>query len=419
MLEGKKIVLGITGSIAAYKACLIIRLLVKAGAEVQVVITPAGKEFITPITLSALTQKPVISDFFSQRDGTWHSHVALGLWADAMLVAPCTASTLGKMVSGVADNMLVTTYLSMKAPVFIAPAMDLDMYAHPVTQRNLEQLRAIGNHVIEPGNGFLASGLEGKGRMEEPENIVKALDAYFAEQQAGSGQLPTPPPSPSSSALQAKHILITAGPTYEKIDPVRFIGNYSSGKMGFALAEECARRGARVTLVAGPVSMKTANPNIHRVDVESCIQMHDAAVEAFKTANAAILCAAVADFRPVEVASEKIKRLGQTLEISLVPNPDIAAELGRLKRKDQTLVGFALETNDEQQNAEHKLAKKNLDFIVLNSLRNKGTCFQSDDNQISIISQTGRKDFEKKPKAYVAKDIIDELERRLSTFPAT
>lgn len=419
MLEGKKIVLGITGSIAAYKACLIIRLLVKAGAEVQVVITPAGKEFITPITLSALTQKPVISDFFSQRDGTWHSHVALGLWADAMLIAPCTASTLGKMVSGVADNMLVTTYLSMKAPVFIAPAMDLDMYAHPVTQRNLEQLRAIGNHVIEPGNGFLASGLEGKGRMEEPENIVKALDAYFAEQQAGSGQLPTPPPSPSSSALQAKHILITAGPTYEKIDPVRFIGNYSSGKMGFALAEECARRGARVTLVAGPVSMKTANPNIHRVDVESCIQMHDAAVEAFKTANAAILCAAVADFRPVEVASEKIKRLGQTLEISLVPNPDIAAELGRLKRKDQTLVGFALETNDEQQNAEHKLAKKNLDFIVLNSLRNKGTCFQSDDNQISIISQTGRKDFEKKPKAYVAKDIIDELERHLSTFPAT
>ena len=419
MLEGKKIVLGITGSIAAYKACLIIRLLVKAGAEVQVVITPAGKEFITPITLSALTQKPVISDFFSQRDGTWHNHVALGLWADAMLVAPCTASTLGKMVSGVADNMLVTTYLSMKAPVFIAPAMDLDMYAHPVTQRNLEQLRAIGNHVIEPGNGFLASGLEGKGRMEEPENFVKALDAYFAEQQAGTGQLPTPPPSPSSSALQAKHILITAGPTYEKIDPVRFIGNYSSGKMGFALAEECARRGARVTLVAGPVSMKTANPNIHRVDVESCIQMHDAAVEAFKTANAAILCAAVADFRPVEVASEKIKRLGQTLEISLVPNPDIAAELGRLKRKDQTLVGFALETNDEQQNAEHKLAKKNLDFIVLNSLRNKGTCFQSDDNQISIISQTGRKDFEKKPKAYVAKDIIDELERRLSTFPAT
>lgn len=397
MLRGKKIVLGITGSIAAYKACQVIRLLVKAGAEVQVVITPAGKEFITPITLSALTQKPVISDFFSQRDGTWHSHVALGLWADAMLIAPCTASTLGKMVSGVADNMLVTTYLSMKAPVFIAPAMDLDMYAHPSTQRNLQQLREIGNHIIEPGNGFLASGLEGKGRMEEPEKIVEALDNFFS----------------SHSTLSNRRILITAGPTYEKIDPVRFIGNYSSGKMGFALAEECARRGAEVTLVAGPVSLKTAHPGIQRVDVESCLQMRDATIAAFRTADAAILCAAVADFRPDTVAEQKIKRVGETLDLQLVPNPDIAAELGRMKCRGQLLVGFALETNDEEHNAQQKLEKKNLDFIVLNSLRNEGTCFQSDENQISIIAPDGRIDYEKKPKSQVASDIIDQLQLRL------
>ena len=413
MLKGKKIVLGITGSIAAYKACQIIRLLVKAGAEVQVVITPAGKEFITPITLSALTQKPVISDFFSQRDGTWHSHVALGLWADAMLIAPCTASTLGKMVSGVADNMLVTTYLSMKAPVFIAPAMDLDMYAHPATQRNLAQLRAIGNHIIEPGSGFLASGLEGKGRMEEPERIVEIVsDGILSSTTSRLSSLDSPL-STLLSPLSSKHILITAGPTYEKIDPVRFIGNYSSGKMGFALAEECARRGANVTLVAGPVALKTEHPNICRVDVESCLEMYRAATEAFRTAEAAILCAAVADFRPAEVADEKIKRVGQTLDIHLVPNPDIAAELGRMKREGQVLAGFALETSDEQQNAEHKLEKKNLDFIVLNSLRNKGTCFQSDENQISIISREGKRDYPKKSKVDVARDIIDELQERL------
>ena len=394
MLRGKKIVLGITGSIAAYKACQVIRLLVKAGAEVQVVITPAGKEFITPITLSALTQKPVISDFFSQRDGTWHSHVALGLWADAMLIAPCTASTLGKMVSGVADNMLVTTYLSMKAPVFIAPAMDLDMYAHSATQRNLQRLREIGNHIIEPGSGFLASGLEGKGRMEEPEKIVETLENFFS----------------SPSTLSNRRILITAGPTYEKIDPVRFIGNYSSGKMGFALAEECARRGAEVTLVAGPVSLKTVHPDIQRVDVESCLQMRDATIAAFRTA---ILCAAVADFRPDTVAGQKIKRVGESLDLHLVPNPDIAAELGRMKCRGQLLVGFALETNDEEHNAQQKLEKKNLDFIVLNSLRNEGTCFQSDENQISIIAPDGRIDYEKKPKSQVASDIIDQLQLRL------
>ena len=396
MLKGKKIVLGITGSIAAYKACLIIRGLVKAGAEVQVVITPAGKEFITPITLSALTQKPVISDFFSQRDGTWHSHVALGLWADAMLIAPCTASTLGKMANGIADNMLITTYLSMKAPVFVAPAMDLDMYQHPTTQQNMERLKGFGNQIIEPASGFLASGLEGKGRMEEPEKIVAYLDMFFEKKD-----------------LQGRRIMITAGPTYEKIDPVRFIGNYSSGKMGFALAEECARRGAEVTLVAGPVALKTEHPNILRVNVESCQEMYDAATSVFPQQDAAILCAAVADFRPEHVADKKIKRVGQTMDVHLVPNPDIAAELGRMKRKGQVLVGFALETNDEEANAQHKLEKKNLDFIVLNSLKNKGTCFRSDDNQISMISRTGQQDYERKPKNEVASDIIDQLARLL------
>ena len=396
MLKGKKIVLGITGSIAAYKACLIIRGLIKAGAEVQVVITPAGKEFITPITLSALTQKPVISDFFSQRDGTWHSHVALGLWADAMLVAPCTASTLGKMANGIADNMLITTYLSMKAPVFIAPAMDLDMYQHPTTQQNMERLKSFGNQIIEPASGFLASGLEGKGRMEEPDKIVAHLDMFFEKKD-----------------LKGKRIMITAGPTYEKIDPVRFIGNYSSGKMGFALAEECARRGAEVILIAGPVSLQGPVFNVQRINVESCQEMYDVAVKTFPQMDAAILCAAVADFRPAEVADQKIKRVGQTMDIHLVPNPDIAAELGKMKRGGQTLVGFALETNDEEANAQRKLEKKNLDFIVLNSLQNKGTCFRSDENQISIISRTGQRDYERKSKQEVAADIIDELSRHL------
>ncbi len=291
MLKGKKIVLGITGSIAAYKACYIIRGLIKKGAEVQVVITPAGKEFITPITLSALTQKPVISDFFSQRDGTWHSHVALGLWADAMIIAPCTASSLGKMANGIADNMLITTYLSMKAPVFIAPAMDLDMYAHPTTQQNIEKLKSFGNMFIEPQSGYLASGLEGKGRMEEPDVIVNRIESYFRG---------------GEKDLEGKNIMITAGPTYEKIDPVRFIGNYSSGKMGFALAEECARRGAKVTLIAGPVSISTNSTNIKRIDVESCEEMYCTAIECFKDMDAAILCAAVADFKPEIIAEKKI-----------------------------------------------------------------------------------------------------------------
>lgn len=398
MLKGKKIVLGITGSIAAYKACYIIRGLIKAGAEVQVVITPAGKEFITPITLSALTHKPVVSEFFSQRDGTWNSHVDLGLWADAMLISPCTASTIGKMAHGIADNMLITTYLSMKAPVFVAPAMDLDMYAHPSTQNNLDTLRSYGNIIIEPQSGFLASGLEGKGRMEEPERIVEFLDNHFKQD------------ATSSSNLTGKKILITAGPTYEKIDPVRFIGNYSSGKMGFALAEECMRRGADVTLIAGPVS-RSCSQSIRRIDVESCEEMYNAATEAFASHDAAILCAAVADFRPETTADRKIKREKDDLILKLCPTNDIAASLGKMKSKEQKLIGFALETNDEETNAKKKLKKKNLDFIVLNSTRNEGTTFRSDYNKISIISENGKMDFDKKPKADVAKDIVDEMEK--------
>ena len=408
MLKGKKIVLGITGSIAAYKACLIIRGLIKRGAEVQVVITPSGKEFITPITLSALTHKPVISEFFSQRDGTWNSHVDLGLWADAMLIAPCTASTLAKMANGVADNMLITTYLSMKAPVFIAPAMDLDMYRHPSTQHNMDTLRSYGNHIVEPASGFLASGLEGKGRMEEPENIIAALERELAHE---GGEVPST--TEGRPTLSGKRILITAGPTYEKIDPVRFIGNYSSGKMGFALAEECRKRGAEVTLVAGPVALQ-CHPDIHRIDVESCEEMFNAATEAFANEDAAILCAAVADFKPAQVNDVKIKREGDGLHIDLVPTQDIAATLGKMKTERQRIVAFALETNNEEKNAEEKRRKKNADFIVLNSTRIPGTTFRSDDNQIAIISAEGRTNYPKKSKDKVAADIIDQLQRLLN-----
>ena len=401
MLKGKKIVLGITGSIAAYKACLLIRQLIKRGVEVQVVITPAGKEFITPITLSALTHKPVISEFFSQRDGTWNSHVDLGLWADAMVVAPCTASTLGQMAHGIADNMLITTYLSMKAPVFIAPAMDLDMYRHPSTQANMKTLLSYGNHIIEPESGFLASGLEGKGRMEEPEVIADRLDQFFSENSQ---------PSP----IAGKKVVITAGPTYEKIDPVRFIGNYSSGKMGFAIAEECLRRGADVTLVAGPVSLSCSS-GIRRLDVESCQDMYDAATSEFAYADVAILAAAVADFRPALVADRKIKRGKDDMVITLCPTHDIAAALGASKKAGQTLVAFALETNDEEANAMRKLEKKNADFVVLNSLRNEGTCFRTDQNQIEIVSRDGKTSYEKKSKADTASDIVDYLEKVVLT----
>lgn len=394
MLQGKHIVLGITGSIAAYKACYIIRGLIKKGAEVQVVITPSGKEFITPITLSALTSKPVISEFFAQRDGTWNSHVDLGLWADAMLIAPATASTIGKMANGIADNMLITTYLSAKAPVFVAPAMDLDMFAHPSTQNNLQILRSFGNHIIEPGTGELASHLVGKGRMEEPDKIIETLERFFS----------------NSATFEGKRIMITAGPTYERIDPVRFVGNYSSGKMGFALAEECAARGAEVTLIAGPVAQKTKHPNIQRIDVESAAEMHQAAVANYQAADAGILCAAVADFTPLESADKKLKRNEENLTLQLKPTKDIAATLGASKRENQVLVGFALETDNEIEHAQSKLERKNFDFIVLNSLKDEGAGFQYDTNRIRIIDRQGNTAYELKPKREVAKDIIDRLE---------
>ncbi|MDR1938142.1 MAG: bifunctional phosphopantothenoylcysteine decarboxylase/phosphopantothenate--cysteine ligase CoaBC [Tannerellaceae bacterium] len=395
MLKDKKIILGITGSIAACKAPALIRLLIRKGAEVQVVITPAGKEFITPLTLSTLSRKPVISEFFSNRDGSWNSHVDLGLWADLMLIAPATASTIGKMANGVADNMLITTYLSCKAPVFIAPAMDLDMFAHPATQQNIGRLRSFGNHIIEPAEGELASALTGKGRMEEPEKIVAQLEHFFASQ----------------NELQKKKILITAGPTYEKIDPVRFIGNYSSGKMGFALAEACARRGAEVRLIAGPVAISAEHPGIKRINVESAEEMYREAVAFFPGADAAILCAAVADYRPETISPEKIKREEkEDMTLRLVSNKDIAAALGAIKREGQILAGFALETNDETAHAEKKLKKKNLDFIVLNSLREPGAGFRVDTNRVILLDRQGNvAAYPLKSKQEVAEDIVNKL----------
>lgn len=443
-LSGKHIVLGITGSIAAYKSCLIIRALVKRGAEVQVVITPAGKEFITPITLSALSRHPVISDFFSQRDGTWHSHVDLGLWADAMLIAPCTASSLGKMAHGVADNMLVTTYLSMKAPVFIAPAMDLDMYQHPSTQANINTLKGYGNRFVEPTGGFLASGLEGKGRMQEPDLIVEELERFFADslkettQEGAQDQEKTTQEDildqeettqkgaqdqekmtqeaaqkEKMLPLAGKRILITAGPTYERIDPVRFIGNFSSGKMGFSIAEECRRRGAEVTLVAGPTALQ-CDAAIRRVNVESAQEMYEACLPAFDTADAAILSAAVADFTPEQKAESKIKREADDLVLRLRPTHDIAKTLGQRKRPGQRLVCFALETNDEEANARGKLERKNADFVVLNSTRIPGTTFNADDNQIAVVTREGVRSYPKKSKQEVASDIIDVLQGLLA-----
>ncbi len=443
-LSGKHIVLGITGSIAAYKSCLIIRALAKRGAEVQVVITPAGKEFITPITLSALSRHPVISDFFSQRDGTWHSHVDLGLWADAMLIAPCTASSLGKMAHGVADNMLVTTYLSMKAPVFIAPAMDLDMYQHPSTQANINTLKGYGNRFVEPTSGFLASGLEGKGRMQEPDLIVEELERFFANplkdttQEGAQGQEKTTQEDildqeettqkgaqdqekmtqeaaqkEKMLPLAGKRILITAGPTYERIDPVRFIGNFSSGKMGFSIAEECRRRGAEVTLVAGPTALQ-CDAAIRRVNVESAQEMYEACLPVFDTADAAILSAAVADFTPEQKAESKIKREADDLVLRLRPTHDIAKTLGQRKRPGQRLVCFALETNDEEANARGKLERKNADFVVLNSTRIPGTTFNADDNQIAVVTREGVRSYPKKSKQEVASDIIDVLQGLLA-----
>lgn len=400
MLKGKHIILGITGGIAAYKCATLTRLLVKAGAEVQVIMTPNAKQFIQPLTLSTLSGKPVISEFFTANTGQWNSHVDLGLWADALIIAPATASTIGKMANGVADNMLVTTYLSAKAPVFVAPAMDLDMMRHPSTVRNLELLRSYGNHIIEPAEGELASHLIGKGRMEEPENILKALDRFFA----------------AKEDLKGKRVLITAGPTVEKIDPVRYISNFSSGKMGFALAEECASRGAEVTLVAGPVTLKTPEGNIERVDVTTAVEMHDAVMKALPESDAVILCAAVADYRVENVADSKIKReKTQNPVIQLTPNPDIARAVGQAKRPDQVTVGFALETDNEQANAQGKLERKNLNFIVMNSLRDKNAGFQVDTNKVTIITDRGETiEGECKSKRDVARDITDVLYKYLT-----
>lgn len=395
VLYGKHIVLGITGGIAAYKSVLLLRLLRKAGAEVQVVITPAGKEFITPVTLSALSGKPVVSEFFTANTGEWHSHVDLGLWADAMIIAPATASTIAKMANGVADNMLVTTYLSAKEHVFVAPAMDLDMYAHPSTQRNLATLRADGVSIIEPESGYLASGLEGKGRMEEPENILKAMEAWFLQ----------------NSRLKGKKILITAGPTYENIDPVRFIGNYSSGKMGYALAARAVEQGAGVVLVSGPCSLPTPQ-GVERVDVTSAEQMLEACQKAFPTVDAAIMCAAVADYRPETCADHKLKREGkEEMTIRLVRNPDIAATLGAEKRDGQLLAGFALETDNELENARSKARRKNLDWIVLNSMRNPLAGFGKDTNQVTMIRTATDEvlPFAAKSKADVAADILNTI----------
>lgn len=396
VLKDKHIIIGITGSIAAYKAAILIRLLVKAGAEVKVIMTPMAKQFITPLTLATLAKNPILVDFYNPENGDWNSHVDLGMWADLYLIAPASANTIGKMANGIADNLLLTTYLSAKCSVCVAPAMDLDMYAHPANLKNLETLKSYGNKIIEPASGELASGLMGKGRMEEPETIVKHIEDFFFQPQELSG----------------KHFLVTAGPTYEAIDPVRFIGNWSSGKMGYALAEELANRGANVTLVSGPTNLSTIHSNINRINVISAEQMYQKCVEEFPNTNGAIMCAAVADYRPENYSDVKIKRKSDDLTINLTPNKDIAAELGKMKTAKQVLVGFALETNEEEQNSIKKLKSKNLDFIVLNSLRDKGAGFHHDTNKISIIFKDGNiEHFDLKSKAEVAQDIVNQVVR--------
>ena len=398
MLKGKHIILGVTGSIAAYKAATLTRLLVKEGASVKVVMTPLAKEFITPLTMATLSKSPIMVDFYNPENGDWNSHVDLGLWADLYLIAPASANTIGKMAGGIADNLLLTTYLSAKCPVMVAPAMDLDMYKHPATQRNLKVLQSFGNIIIEPESGELASGLIGKGRMEEPEWIVAFITDYFARQ----------------ADFKGKKVVVTAGPTYEKIDPVRFIGNYSSGKMGLAIAEELAGRGAEVVLVCGPVNLKTSHPAIRRVDVESAAQMYEVTSKEFVNSDVAVLSAAVADFTPKEKADHKIKRGKDDLLLELLPTKDIAAELGRIKTVSQLLVGFALESNDEEMNALSKMQRKNLDMIVLNSLNDKGAGFSVDTNKVTILDKAGDKTvYELKTKVEVAKDIVDQIASRL------
>ena len=393
-MQGKHILIGVTGGIAAYKTAYLIRDLVKRGAEVKVIMTEKAKAFITPLTLATLSKNTILVDFFDPTNGAWNSHVSLGLWADAYIIAPATANTIAKMAHGIADNLLTTAYLSARCPIFVAPAMDLDMYAHPTTQENISYLKGKGVNIIDAGSGFLASGLEGKGRMAEPEEISNFVADYFS----------------ASKDLAGKKVLITAGPTYEKIDPVRFIGNHSTGKMGYALAEECAARGAKVSLVSGPVQIKAKHPNINTISVTSAEEMYNAANAEFEDSNICILCAAVADFKPETQADEKIKREKDDLIIRLKPTQDIAASLGAKKREDQIMVGFALETNNEAENAQGKLVRKNLDFIVLNSLKDANACFGYDTNKITIIEKDGTtKAFELKSKTEVAKDIIDNI----------
>lgn len=396
MLKGKKIILGVTGSIAAYKAAPLIRLLVKQGAEVKVIMTPLAKEFITPLTLATLSKNPILVDFFDPTDGNWNSHVNLGLWADLYLIAPASANTIGKMANGIADNLLLTTYLSAKCPVVVAPAMDLDMFVHPTTQKNIDKLRSYGNLIIEPSTGELASGLDGKGRMEEPEAIATYIENLLSKKKS----------------LAKKKVLITAGPTYEKIDPVRFIGNYSSGKMGFALARACAERGADVCLITGPVQLTINHKNITRIDIESAEDMYQQASKHFSSSDISILSAAVADFTPTTKASHKIKNKEDKLVLELTQTTDIAAELGKKKKPNQILVGFALETNNEEFNAIEKLKKKNFDFIVLNSLKDEHAGFGHDTNKITIFAKNGQKEaYTLKSKTLVANDIIDTIEQ--------
>ncbi|OFX27095.1 MAG: phosphopantothenoylcysteine decarboxylase [Bacteroidetes bacterium GWA2_31_9b] len=393
-LKDKHILLGITGSIAAYKAAILVRLLVKEGAQVKVVMTELAKEFITPLTLATLSKNPILVDFFDPENGQWNSHVDLGMWADLYLIAPATANTMGKMANGVADNLLLTSYLSAKCPVMVAPAMDLDMFQHPANTKNIEILKSYGNIILEPATGELASGLSGKGRMEEPEMIVEKVIDFFT----------------SKKKLLNKTVLVTAGPTYEPIDPVRYIGNFSTGKMGFALAEELANNGAHVILISGPTFLTTDNKLITRIDVVTADEMYSAAINHFPKCDIAIMSAAVADFKPSESFSEKVKRGKDNLQINLTPNKDIAAELGNIKTKNQILVGFALETNNELENAIKKIKSKNLDFIVLNSLKEKGAGFGHDTNKISIIDKNGNKtDFNLKSKNKVAVDIVNKL----------
>jgi phosphopantothenoylcysteine decarboxylase/phosphopantothenate--cysteine ligase len=394
MLKGKKIILGVTGSIAAYKSAVLIRNLVKRGVEVKTVMTPLAKEFITPLTLATLSRNPVMTDFFNPENGNWNSHVKLGMWADAFVIAPVTANTAGKMANGIADNLLLTTYLSARCPVFLAPAMDADMYLHPAMRQNIEKLKSRGNHIIEPVVGELASGLEGKGHMEEPEMIVEYLDTFFEPKH-----------------MAGKKILVTAGPTYERIDPVRFVGNYSSGKMGFAIAETCAKQGAEVILVSGPVSAKLKNKSIKQIYVESAEQMYKVVMSCFGQMDGAILSAAVADFAPLNGASAlKIKREKDNFNLEMKPTRDIAAAIGKIKKPEQFLVGFALETNNEEANAIEKMNRKNFDFIVLNSLNDLHSGFGFDTNKVSIIHRSGlRKNYELKSKLEVAADIMNEI----------